>query len=306
MLHLLSLKDLPKKINIDYEYIKYLMLLSKRYMVELTMIFIFQYSCIFFISTKVLVPPFNATLGLAFALFYIRGARVFPGILLALLCAYILAGYSFSQIIFVTMLYMFLGLIGAHWAHRFIRSDVMPFADLKVLKRFFFLAMTLGGISTICKIAMGDNNGSAWNEVLETWCSDINGILIFGGYLLSMAYLPHISSIVKFSSTAIVQGVMHLLFFASLIMLYSSGYFYTVALCYVVLAIMFFKRANIIVLITSMSIFCTIVQAYTFINKPGVEAYIATQLLVYVMLMSFLAGYKSKKELEVMLLEKPQ
>lgn len=296
---MLYLQHINRKSIFNNEYLSYLLLCFKRYIVETTMVFIFQYSGIFFISSSIQYPPFNAPLGLAFSIMYIRGHRAILGVVLAMFCSYIISGHEIIYSFYTTISYITISYIMTKVAHKFFRSDVLPFASLKTLCSF----IVLSGIGCLPLFLIRYFIGNIEiSTAYFKYISEINGILLFGGYLLTMAYIPYLGSMFSEMRSLLVQAFIHLLLFASLILNYHRVEFIYITVLYISFICLSFKRTSIVVFSTSMSMFATIIQAYYFVNYKIVEYPLILLLLFsYLVCALLMMGYKSKAQLESML-----
>lgn len=295
---MLYIQQIKKNTLLDTDYLLYLLLCLRRYVVETTMVFVFQYSGVFFISPNIDSPPFNAPLGLAFALSYIRGWRCVLGVLFGLFCSHLMAGFELQYSIYIAVSYLFIAYLMAKVCHLILKSDLLPFAQSKSVLLFLLIPL----ISCLLIPALDALLLVVGANGIFRYISGLNGVLLFGGYLLTMAYIPYVSSVISDAKSLLYQGIVHLTLFASLILNYKRPEFAYIVVMYLFFLGITLKKANIAVFSTSIAMFATIIQAYYFVNfKLQDNYYISSALTVFLILTLFLIGYKSRKQLESML-----
>ena len=257
-------------------------------------------------SPDVNTPAFNAAIGIAFVLFYVRGCRAIPGVVMALFCTMILSEYSLYISLVFTVLYSIVAYLGSRIAHRIIKTDVYPFKSYRVMAKYISLCVFLALLPSYVDIIIIDVNRGYKINSIDKILSYSNGLLLFGIYILNLAYLPYIGSITDTLKKN--KQYILLLSVASLIMIfsYTTNYFFVFLLAQMVIMICFYRDMSIIVIATYMSISATLMQANYFSsykNLSMLDANTALFMFVYIIVLSMIITKKSKGDYQAMLLK---
>ncbi len=273
----------------------------KRFLIQTTMIFIFQFMIIINLIFSYPPLPMYPPIGISFVMFYLFGNNAIFGLLLGGFGGYLLKGLAIETTVLYLIADLGCGYLGSVLCQNVFSSDIKPFLNLQNGFKFFRInALITCLISSLIRIsaAISINLNITFYDYINLWLSDLNAILILSSFLLSWSYIPFSrekisdQTITKIPTITLGAFIMLSVFFMKKIEL---GYLIIAAMIIATYAskIYGYLIATLLLFIIStifLSYFIAVKQQY--VQNFGLELYtlIPATLLVFVICILY-AGY---------------
>lgn len=165
----------------------------KRFLWHTMMAFFLQYLTMSHLTFSYPALPINPCMGAAFMMLYLLGPNALLGLMLGAILGYVLHGFSFASV----CLYVWADIGGAYLSVSFSRlvlsSDLSVFIYPKEWLRFVQKNMLMACVLTtvLRTVALVLVDPSVWHGralgyyMFDIWLSDLNGLLVFSGFLLT-------------------------------------------------------------------------------------------------------------------------
>lgn len=186
-------KFAERRIGVQRLLSSYNILRIKRFLILTLMIFLFKTLTFIFLNPSQPASPIYFPLGITFSLFYLLGNIAFCGLFLGSLIAYLLKDFSSASIPLYLIADIGGGYLGAMLSQKILTSEIRPFANWQEMLKFlkvnafitcpFVCLFQMMGV--ICSPNIEGDSVALIGLLSLLWLSDLNGILVVSGFLLS-------------------------------------------------------------------------------------------------------------------------
>ena len=170
----------------------YIFIILKRFSLQTLMVLIFQYLVITNLTFSLPVSPMYPPIGIAFVMFYLLGNNALLGLLLGGLLGYLIKGFVLQSALLYLTADIGASYLGSLLCQKIFTSDIRSFAKLSEMFEFLkinaFITCFFSALARIGAIFLKVE--LTFYDCLNLWISDLNGIVVLSGFLLSWAYVP--------------------------------------------------------------------------------------------------------------------